>query len=235
MNNTIRYKPLPSKLYMVRVPIVCTYSAAELDILGAPLTVNTVTGDIVNKKAYHDLTTCMLPLTKIIDIYAGGYPIYIVNRTDNVEIFNTLEEYLAGVINAKSGYMLNTPTVIEERLEDIEKFAQEMFGLNKGDIVRGTINLSNQGMGGLGLDIMKPQPMSTYNVNDGQPIHLSRPTQHTSYPLPQEDIKKHEEQHPQVRRPIPSNTNYGYVNNSLPDFNLDEVKRRSTYRKVYKG
>ena len=31
MNNAIRYKPLPSKLYMVRVPIVCTYSAAELE------------------------------------------------------------------------------------------------------------------------------------------------------------------------------------------------------------
>lgn len=231
MIGQVRYKPLPDKLFLVRVPIICTYSQAELDLVGVPMTLDTNSGEFRDRKAYNNLTTCMLKLTKIIDIYCQGYPIYVVKHEDTLEIFNLLEDYLAGVVSTQSTYVLNTPTVIEERLPDIEKFAQEMFGLNKGDIVRGSINLSNQGMGGLGLDIMKPQPMATYKIEeDNQPIKITRPTKHTSYPLPKEEIVQ---QPTQLRKSIPT-SNIGYVNHTLPEFNLDEVKRKPSYRKQFK-
>lgn len=230
-----RYKALPDKLFAVRVPIICTYTPQELDIIGIPLTVDNDDGRVIDRKPYNNLTTCMLPLTKLVDIYDEGYPIYLVNSEDSVIVYEMLEEYLSGVVYAQSVNMLNMERIEETRLESIEKFANEMFGLNKGDIIKKVIDVSNSNNGyGLGMDLMRPQPLANFTTqptfNVMQPSVM--PANHTSYPLAVEDIKKNQES--MIRPSVGTADNYSYVYNSVPEFNIEEIKRKPSYRKRFK-
>lgn len=126
--DNVRYVGLPDKLFLVRVPIVCTYSQEEIDILGLPVTYNVDSGAYV-ADAYKNLTTCMLPLTKIIDIYTSNYPIYVVNEEDVKTIYDILNRYFHG-LDEQGNFDYNVQGQVEDRLADIKKFATEMFGLN---------------------------------------------------------------------------------------------------------
>ena len=116
---------LPTERFLVRVPTVATYTPEEIEILGLPVTYNRFGGYV---EAYKELTTCMLPISKLIDIYIGNMPIYIVNREDIQRIHDILTTYIYNVNHSNNQY--NQIGVKEERIEDIEKFAREMFSIN---------------------------------------------------------------------------------------------------------
>jgi len=131
----IKYSRLPTKLYNVRVPIVFTYSEEELDIVGLPMLEHTT-----GRKEYIDdqLTLVMLPLTRIIDIYSHGAPIYLVDRDAVVEIYKALEDYLHESNTVTPD--LNAPMHEDNRDIDIDRFASELFGINRNSIVNSMYN-----------------------------------------------------------------------------------------------
>lgn len=117
---------LPNKLFLVRVPIIATYSPEELDILGLPVTYNFFGN--YDDQAYRNLTTCMLPLDRLIDIYTSNFPIYIVNHGDIQVIHDILVKYIEDAYDGPADPNIRYEE--DERIEDIERFAMEMFDIN---------------------------------------------------------------------------------------------------------
>lgn len=142
------YHPLPKKLFKVRVPVLATYSKEELELLGIPLSIiKEGDGEDVtvryDKNSYRELVTVSLPLSKIIDIYCDGMRIQVVDHKDTLEIFRLLENYIAGI--ESTPHMLNMENKVpDERLENIKKFAQDIYAMNVGRIHKGiTIDMEN--------------------------------------------------------------------------------------------
>ena len=230
------YKELPDKLFLVRVPIICTYDYKEMEILGMPTTYDYSTNKILDRKAHTNLTTCMLPLTKLIDIYNNGYEISLVNKDDVTTIYNLLDEYLTSMIAVKEGYVLNSEQVEEERIDGIERFAREMFGLNKGTIVNTMISSTQNTSFDLNFNMLKhkPRPKSATINPDVQPKKYSNtlPTNHTAYPMPID--QKSEILSSNIKMSVGNTANYSSTFTNIPTFNIDEIERKPTYRKRYK-
>jgi len=155
---------LPDKLYFVRVPVLATYTPAELEVLGLP-TNHSLVDDSVDKEAYIELTTARINIDRMIDIYSNGFPIYILKEDDVKEIYNTLEEYLRDQKYMKQ-YSPNQPMIKDDRLEEIDKFLSEMFDYNKVGITKGMISTSGFD---LGVNSMLPgttrTPITTIDEN----------------------------------------------------------------------
>lgn len=259
---TYRYEPLPKKLFLVRVPIVATYTDAEIEFLGLPITINHQQdyganyGDC-NYQAYKELTTVMLPLTKIIDIYCNGHKIAVVKKSDIPIIYGILEKYLLGVTAVKQ-FSLNHAMIEEDRMDDIERFAQEMFGINKAVIAKSVFDQMNQNPFNLNSGFMTP--VEAYNAkqkaiqSQKQTIPVvkkftaKKPLSHLSYPYTPEQ---------QVNTPAtmsvdntsntqlnyvqpedlssPAQKNISYIYQEFPEFDLSKVSRTPTnsFRKVY--
>lgn len=256
--SVLRYEPLPSQLFLVRVPVVATYTDEEISVLGLPINVDhgyeygSVEGRY-DYNAYKELTTVMLPLTKIVDIYCSGHKIAVVNQSDIPIIYEILEKYLMGVTAVKN-YSLNHAMIQEDRLDDIERFAQEMFGLNKGVIARSVYDQMSKNSFDLDAGFMTPheafeakQKIAKSNTT-GSPIQFTakKPGTQLGYPY------KPEPQPTQVRdsstvssteikhvRPEdlyggqPTIDNISYLYNSFPTFDINKVERKSTYRKTF--
>lgn len=126
---------LPDTLYSVRIPHIATYSEEEIAVYGIPMS-ESVNG----KKEYTDdeLTLVMLPLTRIIDVYSNGYPIYLIDHDQITEIYKILDDYVNSF--GAPEFMLNAPATLEERSLDIDRFAAEVFNINKHTIVNSTVN-----------------------------------------------------------------------------------------------
>ena len=157
--NNVRYKPLPNDLYRVKVPAICTYTAAERDLYGLPMDkiVNQFTGATTeNHQAYNNLVKCMLSLDRIIDIYINGYPIYLLDQSDLPIIYKTLDHYVSGYSDMEK-FSPNAGVIVDERMEQIQTFLKEIYGWNKGDIVRGLTN-SNQHGWGIDIPLFRVKP-----------------------------------------------------------------------------
>jgi len=159
------YHKLPPNLFKVKVPILATYDEVELELYGVSLT--TVDGDI-KKNSYLEMTTVMINLDRIINIYIQGYPISIVNQNDSSTIYKILEDYLLGIDHNES-YSPNRIAVKDDRLEEIDKFANEIFGLNRNTIIKNSVNVNN-GFD-LGFKAMNSIPLNT-RVNSGEKVGL---------------------------------------------------------------
>jgi hypothetical protein len=137
MQNSVHdknYRKLPTKLYLVRVPIIATYSQAELDLYGIPT-------DFVDgkeeKESYKEFTNAMIPIARMIEMYEFGYPIKIINKKDSVAIYNALEKYLKDwSVDFRYSPNMKVDTIDKDRLELIDKFLNEVFDFNKGSIVK---------------------------------------------------------------------------------------------------
>ena len=127
---------LSKKLYNVNVPVIATYSEMEMETFGVMETV--VDGE--GKLNYENTTNVMLPLTRIIDIYIEGYPIMLTDRNSLTEIYNTLEDYLAGRVAVNSIHMAGKK---DSRMEYIEMFIQEMFDTNKYRIAKAASGIAD--------------------------------------------------------------------------------------------
>jgi len=146
------YTKLPTKVFKVRVPMMATYSDEEVEILGYPI-FESSEGD--KKQVYKDFSTVCINLDTMIDHYIAGYPIRIVEREDIAEIFNILEKYIEGR-ESDVNYSINKIHIgKDDRIDQIDKFANEMFGLNKVNIVKKSVNASN----GFNLGLMPMAPI----------------------------------------------------------------------------
>lgn len=228
------YKELPNRLFLVRVPIICTYEEVEAEILGMPTTYDFTNDRILDKKAYNSLTTCMLPLTKLIDIYNNGYEVYIVNQEDVSTIYTILDEYLTSTIAVKNNFVLNAELVEEDRIDGIEKFAKEMFGLNKGPILRSMVNIEHVNGFDLNMNLMTPTPRArTINLNEtSSNTNNYLPTTQTSYPMTVDEVNTRKKE--SIAPSIGDVGNYSTTYTTIPTFDIDSIERSPSYRKRYK-
>ncbi len=202
------HNALPNKLYRVRVPEIATYTEAEMEILGVPLTV--IDGSD-RKHHYKETVTVMLPLTKLVDIYTSGYSIEILNRDDITEIYNILERYLNDSLEA-ANYSPNRAAVIEDRHEEIEKMLEEMFGYNRKTIVKETLK-NHTSFGKLNINMFhdnyRPPMIDNKPVNAaaGYSVYENEPV-------------------------VEQQTTYIDHYKNLPNINIDKVERISRRRGV---
>lgn len=130
-----RYFKLPDTLYDVRVPRIATMSDAEIELLGLPITL--VDGHLEVRE--RDFVTVMLNLSRILDIFINGYPIYLVHESDLKSIYNTYENYVNNFrSNPEKGIDLNDISMLEdtERLKELEKFLNVLFDKYKANIYK---------------------------------------------------------------------------------------------------
>lgn len=213
---------LPDNLFKVRVPIIATYTEQEINAYGLPLDVDNNKNGTANKNSYNNMTTVMLKLDKIIDIYIKGYPIYLVDNEQSKLMFKILEEYIY-VNNNDVRTSLNQEVVKDDRLYEIDKFVGEMFGYNKETIVRGIVTQNNGYTINMGL-MSTPgtpvhQPMHlTDNDNNGKPFNL---TDAYNQPSMNNQPNTNNQQVQQPYNPM--------VNNNI-NIDINKVKRRSAVK-----
>jgi len=127
------------KLYTVRVPVVCTLSPAELDLFGVP-----VTEDLAgrNREQSMDMTIVKLPLRQIVEIYSTGMSIRLVDSEEIATLYHELEEMLIRQGNPNT--VLNAPKEdIGVSKVELDRFAEEVFNLNKVSIVNDATTMHN--------------------------------------------------------------------------------------------
>jgi hypothetical protein len=201
-----QYHKLPTTLYKVRVPLISTYTEEEIELFGIPQ-------DEYNgkaKDASEAMTTVMINLDKMIDIYSMGYPIQLVVQDNVGEIYSSLEKYLLGTIDEEN-FSLNRATETDPRMDEIDKFAQEMFGINKITIVKKTINARNGfdlGMSLMNAGFGNKQPHTPTAAPTGI---LAAYTDNTLKPVQQETQQR----------------TYGNIFNSAPEIDISKVTRKS--------
>lgn len=209
-----QYSELPTTLYTVRVPIMATYSEAEIEVYG--LSVDVKDGEVV-KDSFENMTTVMININRMVDIYLSGFPISIPVQKEANEIYKALENYLHGT-NTSKDYSPNSLTVKDERLEEIDKFASEIFGLNRHSILKESVNVGTGGYN-LGANLMSVARVSQQPTNNDQLSFASRTGVMADYDI-------HEEE--DLGQVVPENANY--INNQLPDIDFVKVKREPIYK-----
>jgi len=164
---------LPDDLYSVRVPTVCTYTPEELEVYGLPVAENT---EGVKFDISTEMSQVMLPLSKIIDIYMMGAPIRLTDPDQIDTLYKILDDYVRG--NGTGIVMLNATSYIEERELEIDKFASEIFNINRTDIVNKMVNVKS----GFDIGIKKMAPHSGFASqglnNDRRPSYLTTDVSH---------------------------------------------------------
>jgi len=197
------YAKLPSRLFKVRIPLLATYSEAEINSIGVPLEVRDGKTDYNRTE---ELTTVMINLNNIIDKYIAGYPIYLVDRNESAEIYKILENYIKGKDDEQE-FSINRLAGKDDRLDEIDRFAEEMFGLNRHTIVTGNIS-GNSGYD-LGFNLMSFQQPTVSNIPSKATGVMA------GYDQPIED----------------NNVNTTYFNNTAPVVDVNKLKRTSLLKK----
>lgn len=212
---------LPNTLFSVSVPIIATYSPEELDVYGLPMS-------IVNNSRlennYETMTTVMLPLTKIIDIYNMGFPIKLNNYKDVTTIYSILENYLDDTERFKYN-TIHKPKFREDRLQDIDRFASEIFNLNKITIAKDAFSIQNGFDIGLGRMMQMNEaivPIEKEQVSryGNRYKNYSSPNKPFTYDNGQAFSEYNNA----------GETYTGYNPSNAPVVNFDNVKRKSRYR-----
>ena len=150
MNNF--YGQLPDTLFKVYVPRIATYTKEELDNVGLYMNCSQVSigNDSYSKRFSHnirkskpkhgdesyDIVMVMLDIDKIINIYRQGHPVTLVDGKEVIEVYNIINSYLYGV-NHQEEFSMNSINRTENRLVELNNFANEIYNLNKAEIVVG--------------------------------------------------------------------------------------------------
>lgn len=246
VNSNIRYEPLPSKLFKVRVPMIATYTPEEIKLLG--MNVNVVNG-VADMGSIYTPTLVHLPLDRIIDIYMEGYrPITLVDRQELEEVYNILDSYVRGLASTNN-FVINMPGIVEERLYDIERFAAEIFKNNKIAILRQALKfehgydakVNTVNMAQVAVQHTPEQPEYGYgyeNHMSGYSTVLSssginQSTRYNNYGNDQQvavgntvaDSFRVNPNKPQV-------DGYTYINKNLPEMDYDSIVRNKTIIKI---
>lgn len=230
--DSIRHGKLPNKLFHVTIPTTMTYSQEELQLYGLPLTV--VNNDYLERD-FSGTSNVMLPLDKIIDIYSMGAPITIRSDEEMLEVYEILEAYLDDKHNTNTN-SIHKPIFKEDRLAEIDRFASEIFRLNKHRIVKDTISLKNGFSLGLERTINpianntdEPREMVNRwaNVYRGmQGVNATVPTQVENNTFTPDNGEAYNRYNNNENVTVLS-----YVgNNNAPEPDFDSIKRESKFR-----
>jgi len=139
------------KLYHVRIPVLATYSDAELDLIGIPM--NVIDG--ANKDVSAELTDAMLPISRLAELYNNGFKITLIDNRDINEIYNAIDKHLQ-TWQGKQMFSLNVGTGPVDDLKILDKFANEMFSNNKVTIVDELTNAPNAYTNAFSKMLMSP-------------------------------------------------------------------------------
>lgn len=226
------YKDLPGTLFNVTVPYISIVSDEEMELYGLPM-------DVVNngriQRGYTHMSDVMLPLYRIIEIYNNGYPITLKKREDVSKIYEILENYLDKIEQYKNT-TVHKPIFDETALQVVDRFANEIFNLNKGEIGLAAVTLQNGFSIGLG-SIMGEKRSSNIGPSKEELTTTSRygrkykNIRNISEPLePVQDLNDGS-----AYKDYTANNNaattIGYSsNNNMPLIDLSTVRRRSRYK-----
>lgn len=232
---TRTFRTLPSKLFLVRVPAIATFTDFDIQERGIPISYlqNDIKddkyGDLQHVRVNYDmgfteLSTVMLPLIKIIDIYRNGYPIYVVNKQDATEMFNILDEYIMSFKQKPTS--LNA--VREKPLDllyDIDKFVTEILGFHNKAITADIEKENSYNPYGVAIDLMplpRVQPTVYKEIEEDPDIVISRPI--LNYINNNEASDAYNNYRPNnnirnVSATVGDNVEYSYVPQQLPTAN----------------
>ena len=181
------------------------------------------------------MSDVMLPLYRIVEIYNNGYPITLKKREDVSKIYEILENYLDKIEQYKRS-TVHKPKYDETALQIVDRFANEIFNLNKGEIGLAAVTLQNGFSIGLG-SIMGEKRSSNIGPSKEELTTTSRygrkykNIRNISEPLePVQDLNDGS-----AYKDYTTNNNaattIGYSNNNnMPLIDLSTVRRRSRYK-----
>lgn len=137
-------------LFKVSVPVLATYSDAEIEYYGIPLNENLANGNHGIKDVLN-MTTVYLPIDRLIDIYSNGYPILLLELNKIALFYNTLSDY-AYLVKNNVSTGINHRRLLDNRLDSISSFANEVYQNNKRGIDLSTLKeLDGYKLGNLNL------------------------------------------------------------------------------------
>jgi hypothetical protein len=208
--NKETYRKLPTRLFLIRVPIIATYSDDEMMLYGLPTdTIN----DKPDPKCYENMTTSMMNIDRMISIYENGFRISIIKQEESAIIYKALEQFLIDW-NTTIQYSPNmaTNTKKDDRLESIDKFLTEMFDSNRPTILK---DIAGSQMGysmDMGL-------MSSYGgMANNKPNVVNQGGRNmgitAGYDQPQE-------------QPTMGNNNNTYIQPYMPNIDVNKVVRKN--------
>lgn len=220
---------LPNYSFMVVVPSIATYTAEEVEIYGLP---TRITNNEKLDKHFNEMSTVYLPLYKIIEIYNQGFPIKLVRQDEIDKVYGLLEEYLNKVGDLRDN-TIHKLKFDQNKLEEIDRFASEVFNLNKRQIVNNVSTFKNGWSIGLNKDI-QPQLDQFRSLNNVSEVKLESVSRF--------DNSRYDFSKLPNRQFTPDNgeafNNYnnteinrvGYTHNNAPVINFDNISRTSRYR-----
>ena len=220
--NSVSYQSLPNDLFMVKVPIVATYEEREITTFGLPVSIDQTDG--VYMDTYKELTTVMLPISRIIDIYISGYPIHIVNKDDIIKIYEIIDEYMNGT-NQNSMVSINREIVEEDRMDDIVRFAKEILNINRETITNDVKKQIYSHGFDLGMELMEDISISESKIGNynSSLLNYNKNANHVPYqPVSGPNVEIN------IAKGV---DDYFHIYDGLPNVNINRTshKRRSSY------
>lgn len=116
-------------LYTVVVPDITLHSDEELKLLGIPITKELSPEQNVEAS----MTTCMLPISKMAEIYDSGFPVLVPNHEDTVKIYDAVSTHLAAWDRHLST-AINKKKAPTRDLLLLDEFADSLFN-NVKDVI----------------------------------------------------------------------------------------------------
>lgn len=161
------------RLYLARVPEIATYSREELKMFGTPS--NYLDGKLDKGSTFSNMTTVMINIETMVEYYSNGYPISVINHEDVNSIYKELEEYLKST-NPLYFNSIHKVKRDELKIDEIDKFAEEIFNINRQTIISNIIGEHNSAMdiGFTPMSIGGPQTHHTIQDNNTRTSILSR-------------------------------------------------------------
>lgn len=202
MNGTVS---LPRTLFQVIVPVVATMTEMEMEFVGL---VNEVQNGEETGPNQLAMTRVQLPLDRLIDIYANGFTIKLVNKHDVPVIYHMLENYIKGYDPNIQYTSLNQEIKVDDRINTIKQFMISIMEFNKNSIIRYNIGTARSGFD-LGINTIK-------------------------HAKPVEVVKR--ETNVINSRAMGVRASNSMYNNNVPviDFDMVEYKKRMKYASVYR-
>jgi hypothetical protein len=207
---------IPKKKFMISVPTIHTYSQEEIDIYG--IDIDVVDGNPATS-SYNEFTNVMWDLDQMIDAYTKGCPIKVLSKDDVSKIYEILETYLRGQVDQLQT-SINVINITDDRVSEIEKFAQEMFNLNRVTISKDILKNSNNGFN-LGFNMMNlssNHPQGSTNTDELNIVTHSH-MQNAMSNMNQKPVDD-----------TPTHPSVTYINDNRPEIDITKIKRRPVYK-----
>jgi len=118
---------LRNSAFLVRIPMIYTIDERELEMFGLP---EQKVDGVRSKGAEKELTTVGLPIMRLLEIFEGGAPIYLLDNSDVAIIYNIIDDYIKK-IHGGTTRSLNAQKVDLSLAKRLDAFGSTIFGHNK--------------------------------------------------------------------------------------------------------